>query len=219
MIDDYLFFTRGSHHVFAQHDRLSAARRFSARRPGQSGGYPGDAGSHIGADTSARLDQKRIRRPLGSDSTSDRRYLYVNPRFYALRRNLFDQNRPSRRILRAELPHERTHHRAHARGRVSTLYLTQRFSALSGEGIVPYFSPASEVFGTRSLTIGDSYTFSGTRMSDDTQGVRDVVLAAAQAPRRLRRRHTRNLSFRSGGVETDVYALVGGDHAGRAERF
>lgn len=28
-----------------------------------------------------------------SDSTQNRRYLYVNPRFYALRRNLFDQNR------------------------------------------------------------------------------------------------------------------------------
>ena len=48
------------HHVFAEHDRLSAAWRFSAGRPGQSGGYPGDAGAHVGADASARLDQKRI---------------------------------------------------------------------------------------------------------------------------------------------------------------
>ena len=38
-----------------------------------------------------------------SDSTQNRRYLYVNPRFYALRRNLFDQNRPTD-SLRAELP-------------------------------------------------------------------------------------------------------------------
>ena len=91
---------------------------------------------------------------------------------------------------------------------VSTLYLTQRFSALSGEGIVPYFSPASEVFGTRSLTLGDSYTFSGTRMSYDTQGVRDVVLAASQAPDQpLEGIRETYLSVPS-GVEPDVYALV-----------
>ena len=57
-------FHAGTHHVFAEHDRLSAARRFSTGRPGQSGGYPGDAGAHVGADASARLDQKRIQRPL-----------------------------------------------------------------------------------------------------------------------------------------------------------
>lgn len=56
MIDDYLFFTQERTTFFAEHDRLSAARRFSAGRPGQSGGYPGDAGAHVGADASARFD-------------------------------------------------------------------------------------------------------------------------------------------------------------------
>ena len=119
-----------------------------------------------------------------TDSTSGRRYLLVNPRFILLRRNLFDLDRPEK-ALRSQLPQSELITVLMRSDSVSTLYLTQRFSALSGEGIVPYFSPASEVFGTRSLTLGDSYTFSGTRMSYDTQGVRDVVLTASQAPDQL----------------------------------
>ena len=142
-----------------------------------------------------------------TDSTSGRRYLLVNPRFILLRRSLFDLDRPEK-ALRSQLPQSELITVLMRSDSVSTLYLTQRFSALSGEGIVPYFSPASEVFGTRSLTIGDSYTFSGTRMSYDTQGVRDIVLAASQAPDQpLEGIRETYLSVPS-GVEPDVYALV-----------
>ena len=142
-----------------------------------------------------------------TDSTSGRRYLLVNPRFILLRRSLFDLDRPEK-ALRSQLPQSEPITVLMRSDSVSTLYLTQRFSALSGEGIVPYFSPASEVFGTRSLTMGDSYTFSGTRMSYDTQGVRDVVLAASQAPDQpLEGIRETYLSVPS-GVEPDVYALV-----------
>ena len=142
-----------------------------------------------------------------TDSTSGRRYLLVNPRFILLRRSLFDLDRPEK-ALRSQLPQSEPITVLMRSDSVSTLYLTQRFSALSGEGIVPYFSPASEVFGTRSLTLGDSYTFSGTRMSYDTQGVRDVVLATSQAPDQpLEGIRETYLSVPS-GVEPDVYALV-----------
>lgn len=142
-----------------------------------------------------------------TDSTSGRRYLLVNPRFILLRRSLFDLDRPEK-ALRSQLPQSELITVLMRSDSVSTLYLTQRFSALSGEGIVPYFSPASEVFGTRSLTLGDSYTFSGTRMSYETQGVRDVVLAASQAPDQpLEGIRETYLSVPS-GVEPDVYALV-----------
>lgn len=142
-----------------------------------------------------------------TDSTSGRRYLLVNPRFILLRRSLFDLDRPEK-ALRSQLPQSELITVLMRSDSVSTLYLTQRFSALSGEGIVPYFSPASEVFGTRSLTLGDSYTFSGTRMSYDTQGVRDVVLAASKSPDQpLEGIRETYLSVPS-GVEPDVYALV-----------
>lgn len=142
-----------------------------------------------------------------TDSTSGRRYLLVNPRFILLRRNLFDLDRPEK-ALRSRLPQSELITVLMRSDSVSTLYLTQRFSALSGEGIVPYFSPASEVFGTRSLTTGDSYTFSGTRMSYDTQGVRDVVLAASQAPDQLLEGIRETYLSVPSGVEPDVYALV-----------
>ena len=143
-----------------------------------------------------------------ADSTSGRRYLYVNPRFYALRRDLFDQKRPSDAI-RAQLPAEETITVLMRADAASTLYLTQRFSALSGHEIVPYFSPASEVFGTRSLAFGDSYTFTGLRLSGDTPGIREAVLAAAHHSDAYADTVRADYLALPDGVETGVYALAG----------
>lgn len=143
-----------------------------------------------------------------ADSTSGRRYLYVNPRFYALRRDLFDQKRPSDAI-RAQLPAGETITVLMRADAASTLYLTQRFSALSGHEIVPYFSPASEVFGTRSLAFGDSYTFTGLRLSGDTPGIREAVLAAAHHSDAYADTVRADYLALPDGVETGVYALAG----------
>lgn len=143
-----------------------------------------------------------------ADSTSGRRYLYVNPRFYALRRDLFDQKRPSDAI-RAQLPAGETITVLMRADAASTLYLTQRFSALSGHDIVPYFSPASEVFGTRSLAFGDSYTFTGLRLSGDTPGIREAVLAAAHHSDAYADTVRADYLALPDGVETGVYALAG----------
>lgn len=143
-----------------------------------------------------------------ADSTSGRRYLYVNPRFYALRRDLFDQKRPSDAI-RAQLPAGETITVLMRADAASTLYLTQRFSALSGHDIVPYFSPASEVFGTRSLAFGDSYTFTGLRLSGDTPGIREAVLAAAHHSDAYADTVRADYLALPDGVETGVYTLAG----------
>lgn len=143
-----------------------------------------------------------------ADSTSGRRYLYVNPRFYALRRDLFDQKRPSDAI-RAQLPVGETITVLMRADAASTLYLTQRFSALSGHEIVPYFSPASEVFGTRSLAFGDSYTFTGVRLSGDTPGIREAVLAAAHHSDAYADTVRADYLALPDGVETGVYTLAG----------
>lgn len=143
-----------------------------------------------------------------ADSTSGRRYLYVNPRFYALRRDLFDQKRPSDAI-RAQLPAGETITVLMRADAASTLYLTQRFSALSGHEIVPYFSPASEVFGTRSLAFGDSYTFTGLRLSGDTPGIREAVLAAAHHSDTYADTVRADYLALPDGVETGVYTLAG----------
>ena len=142
-----------------------------------------------------------------TDSTSGRRYLLINPRFILLKRDLFDLERPEKAI-KSQLPSSEPITVLMRADSASTLYLTQRFSALSGAGIVPYFSPASEVFGTRSLSIGDSYTFNGVRMSYDTQGVRDAVLAASQTTDNHFEAVKETYLAVPAGVESEVYALV-----------
>ncbi len=109
------------------------------------------------------------------DSTTQRRYLFVNPRFHALRDDLFDLSRPGG-ALREKLPAQETITVSMRTDATSTLYLTQRSSAPKGEGIVAYFSPSSEVFATHSLESGESYAFSAMRLTGETPGVRSLVL-------------------------------------------
>lgn len=114
------------------------------------------------------------------DATTQRRYLYINPRFSALRDDLFDLSRPGS-ALREALPELETITVTLRADASSTLYFTQRFHSPRGDGIVPYFSPSSEVFATHSLTAGESYAFSGMRLTSETPGVRSLVLSAADA--------------------------------------
>lgn len=114
------------------------------------------------------------------DATSQRRYLYVNPRFYSLKTDLFDLSRPSG-ALREDLLAQETITVTLRADASSTLYLTQRFRSPRGNGIVAYFSPSGEVFATHSLESGESYTFSGVRLTSESPGVRSLVLSAADA--------------------------------------
>lgn len=112
-----------------------------------------------------------------ADTTSGRRYLFVSPRFMQLRRDLFDQNRPAASVLES-LPDSEAIRVTLLADAASTLYLTQRFVSPAGDGVVAYYSPASEVFATRSLVSGDSYTFYGRRLTASSADVRDAVLAS-----------------------------------------
>ena len=113
-----------------------------------------------------------------TDTTEQRRYLLINPRFAALRHNLFDLDRPDSDVRDALLAYEPmiVSMRQNA---ASTLFLTQRFTSPAGEDIVAYFAPSSEVFATRSLTGGMRYTFTGSRLTGESEGVRAAVLACA----------------------------------------
>ena len=116
-----------------------------------------------------------------TDTTEQRRYLLINPRFAALRHNLFDLDRPDSDVRDALLAYEPmiVSMRQDA---ASTLFLTQRFTSPAGEDIVAYFAPSSEVFATRSLTGGMRYTFTGSRLTGESEGVRAAVLACADTP-------------------------------------
>lgn len=141
------------------------------------------------------------------DATSGRRYLMVNPRFYLLRRDLFDTARPSK-ALRARLPEAQPITVTLFSDSSSTLMLTQRFSALSGEGIVAYFSPASEVFATHSLSLGDSYTFSGQILTSATSGIRQIVLEAESSRDTYYDTVRESYLELPNGIDERVYALA-----------
>lgn len=111
-----------------------------------------------------------------TDTTEQRRYLFVNPRFSALRRDLFDQMRPQQEIRDSVLITEPMIVSMRAAS-ASTLYLTQRFTSPTGEDIVAYFSPSTEVFATRSLEPGSRYTFTGSRLTGASEGARRAVLS------------------------------------------
>lgn len=142
------------------------------------------------------------------DTTSGRRYLYVSPRFGALRRDLFDTERPERALLPL-LPGARTITVLMRADAPSTLYLTQRFSSPQGEGLVAYFSPASEVFATRSLEAGDSYAFSGRVMDASTPGVRRAVLEAGGAQDAYLDAVRADCLALPEGIDPRVYTLAG----------
>lgn len=114
------------------------------------------------------------------DNAAARRYLLVNPRFSSLRSNLFDLNRPEQSIRESLLGFE-TITVSMLSDATSTLYLTQRFSAIQGEGVVPYFSPATELFATHSLSAGETYAFTGSRVTAEIVGVREAVLESIDA--------------------------------------
>ena len=116
-----------------------------------------------------------------ADTIGGRRYLFVDPRFRSMRSNLFDAERPEASIA-AGFPASELIQVFLEQDATSTLYLTQRFESLSGQNIVPYFSPASEVFTTRSLEAGSQYDFYGTRITAGTAGIRDLVLRSATLP-------------------------------------
>lgn len=112
-----------------------------------------------------------------ADTTAQNRYLFIGTPFNSLRRDLFDLARPDQAIRDSILHYEpiTVSMRMDA---ASTLFLTQRFTSPTGEGIVAYYSPSTEVFATRSLEKGARYTFTGSRLSGDTRGVRDAVLSS-----------------------------------------
>ena len=106
------------------------------------------------------------------------RYLFADPRYASLRRLLFDQEIPEERLA-AFLPAEEEIAVSLMADGANTLFLTQRFSALRTDELIPYHSDTGEIFATRSLAEGDAYAFRGRRMTGDTPGIGRVVEAAS----------------------------------------
>lgn len=94
------------------------------------------------------------------NTTGGRRYLWQSARLASNRAALFDQLLPAETVRNAQCDPAVVSVRMLS-GSASTLFTPQRVRELSPGGeLVPYFSNASEIFITRNLQPGDSYSVS-----------------------------------------------------------
>lgn len=108
------------------------------------------------------------------------RYLMVDPRFQNLRRQTFDLTLPDESIQSAStLFAEKALHVTLQKESFSTLFVPARTSGVSSQGgLVPYFGPSSEIFITRNLAPGDSYSLYAPLFTADSPSVSALVQSA-----------------------------------------
>ncbi|GHU65493.1 hypothetical protein FACS1894184_01380 [Clostridia bacterium] len=113
---------------------------------------------------------------------SSRRYLYVDPRWRSIRDNLLDADRPLVR-LRDPAMFEPIEATVTMLGEsMTTLFVPHRLTALSTPmDMVLYFNSTGEVFATRNLTAGDSYTLRAHALSIDDSRLPELAQDAAQS--------------------------------------
>ena len=117
------------------------------------------------------------------DRTGGRRYLWEGRRWRTVRSSVFDENLPSGALGSAQgLLAVQTVRVQMVSGSASTLFVPQRIRRLSvGGSLVPYFNSGSEVFATRDLEPGDTWTAEAPLIAAGDAGLATLVEAAALA--------------------------------------
>ena len=109
------------------------------------------------------------------NTTGGRRYLRQSPRLAAQRAALFDEDLPSRTVRNALCEPVTVSVRMLA-GNASTLFVPQRVRDLTPGGeLVPYFSNSSELFVTRNLRAGDTYSVSAPIFQAGDSGLGTLI--------------------------------------------
>lgn len=159
-ITDYLFFTE-PRNVFTL---------------GSYGYYP-MGGSRLGGEAepspypvlTVKTDEKTLLRGVTKDeytgrswrdTSSGRRYLYVNPRWLNMRKNAFLEDMPAESVLKASDALNQKAVSVQVQNNIASTVFTPVFlrSVTTYGSMVPYFNEASELFITRDLDAGDRYT-------------------------------------------------------------
>ena len=113
-----------------------------------------------------------------SNSTGGRRYLYNGIRWKNNRAFLFDEKRTQLLYERSAAIKHRVNIRALS-SLSSTLFVPQRPAELNAGGdMVIYFNNASELFATRNLEPGDTYSVTSPLLTSDDPGI-DILVKAA----------------------------------------
>lgn len=116
------------------------------------------------------------------NTTGGRRYLWIASRWQAERERLFDMARPGGKLAEtAGLLTEQTVTVQIVSPNTSTLFVPQRIRSLQPGGeLVPYFNNSSEVFITRDLQPGDTYTVSAPLMVSGDVGLAPIIDACGK---------------------------------------
>lgn len=115
------------------------------------------------------------------DTLGGRRYLWVGPQWGTLRTETFNMAMPEGRLGNAEgLTRSQEISVQMISDSTSTLFVPQRVRMLTPAGdLVPYFNHAGEIFITRNLAGGDTYTVTAPLMTAMDAGVPTLVQACA----------------------------------------
>ncbi|MBR5546788.1 MAG: transglutaminase domain-containing protein [Clostridia bacterium] len=179
-ITDYLFFTE-PRNVFTL---------------GSYGYYPMGSGKLGGAaspsDTpvmTVKTDRKALLRAVARDeytgrswrdTSSARRYLYVNPRWSALRDSVFQESLPPASVRNASRLLDQYAVSVQMQDTAASTVFTPVFlRRLSAQGdMVAYFNEASELFITRDLQRGDRYTVFAPLIQGGDSALGSLIQAA-----------------------------------------
>ena len=112
------------------------------------------------------------------DTISSRRYLFASRSYDALKKNIFDMERP---LAEAEWPQEQLTVRL-LRDGATTLFVPQRIRALQvqSERMVPYFNTAGEIYITRNLLPDDAYQVDFLHLDVQSAAVKAWIADCAQ---------------------------------------
>ncbi len=118
------------------------------------------------------------------DTTGGRRYLYISPRWRQLRDTLLNTSLPNANLAEAAaLLRPQTISVTMETGSASTLFTPQRIKELATKNdMVVYFNNASELFITRDLKLGDTYSIQASLIQGGDPGLGTLVNAAAGLP-------------------------------------
>ena len=113
------------------------------------------------------------------DTLSYRRYLYISPRFESLRSNVLDMARPLAGAENAGLETLRVHL---LNPGSTTLFAPQRTRTLQMESdrMVLYYNSAAELFITRDVNAGDSYTLTYLPLAPEDEKTEAMIRASGQ---------------------------------------
>jgi len=144
------------------------------------------------------------------DTTGGRRYLWSSLRWEESRQDTFDQLRPSEIVNQGSgLMQQQTVTVRMLTDSTSTMFVPQRIRSLQpGGDLVPYFNNGSEVFATRNLLAGDTWSVQAPLAAAWDSGISAVLDICAEAEDAAYERIRRDYTMLPSHLQQELYDLA-----------